>query len=50
MRLALRHLRKSPGCTVAAVTTLALAIGASTAIFSAVYTVLLKPMPIRDPG
>jgi putative ABC transport system permease protein len=35
---------------VAAVATLALAIGATTAIFSAVYAVLLKPMPIRDPG
>jgi putative ABC transport system permease protein len=50
MRLALRHLRTSPGYTAAAVTTLALAIGASTAIFSAVYAVLLKPMPLRDPG
>jgi putative ABC transport system permease protein len=49
MRLALRQLRKAPGYTVAAVTTLALAIGASTAIFSAVYAVLLKPMPIREP-
>jgi putative ABC transport system permease protein len=49
MRLALRQLRKAPGYTVAAVTTLALAIGATTAIFSAVYAVLLKPMPIREP-
>src|SRR5918999_874864 len=49
MRLALRQLRKAPGYTLAAVTTLALAIGASTAIFSAVYAVLLKPMPIREP-
>jgi putative ABC transport system permease protein len=50
MRLALRNLRNAPGYTLAAVTTLALAIGASTAIFSAVYAVLLKPMPIREPG
>ena len=50
MRLALRHLKNAPGYTLAAVVTLALAIGASTAIFSAVYAVLLKPMPIREPG
>ena len=50
MKLALRHLRNAPGYTLAAVTTLALAIGASTAIFSAVYAVLLKPMPIHEPG
>ena len=50
MRLALRQLRNAPGYTLAAVTTLALAIGASTAIFSAVYAVLLKPMPIHEPG
>ena len=50
MRLALRHLKNAPGYTLAAVVTLALAIGGSTAIFSAVYAVLLKPMPIREPG
>jgi putative ABC transport system permease protein len=50
LRLALRQLRKSPGYSLAAIATLALAIGASTAIFSAVYAVLLKPMPIREPG
>jgi predicted permease len=49
-RIAARQLRLTPGYSLAAVTTLALAIGASTAIFSAVYAVLLKPMPIRDPG
>ena len=49
LRLAGRQLRLSPGYAVAAVATLALAIGASTAIFSAVYAVLLKPMPIREP-
>ncbi len=49
MRLALRQLKNAPGYTLAAVTTLALAIGATTAIFSAVYAVLLKPMPIRAP-
>ena len=50
LRLAWRRLRSAPGYAIAAVATLALAIGASTAIFSAVYAVLLKPMPIRDPG
>ncbi len=50
LRIAVRQLRRSPGYSIAAVATLALAIGASTAIFSAVYAVLLKPMPIRDPG
>ena len=50
LRFGLRRLRSAPGYAIAAVATLALAIGASTAIFSAVYAVLLKPMPIRDPG
>lgn len=49
MRLAFRNLLRAPGYSLAAVVTLALAIGASTAIFSAVYAVLLKPMPIRSP-
>jgi len=49
LRFAARQLRATPGYTLAAITTLALAIGASTAIFSAVYAVLLKPMPIRQP-
>jgi putative ABC transport system permease protein len=50
LRFAARQLRSAPGYALAAIATLALAIGASTAIFSAVYAVLLKPMPIRDPG
>ena len=49
VRQTLRDLRRSPGFTIAAVLTLAVSIGATTAIVSVVDGVLLRPMPFPDP-
>jgi predicted permease len=50
VRFAVRGLRKSPGFALVAIGTLALGIGANTALFSIFSSLILRPLPVRDPG
>ncbi|HEU4413517.1 MAG TPA: ABC transporter permease [Candidatus Angelobacter sp.] len=50
LRFAFRQLRRAPGFTITVVLTLAIGLGATTAIFSLVESILLRPLPFRDPA
>jgi predicted permease len=50
VRFALRMMRRAPGFSAVAIISLALGIGANTTIFSLINTLMLRPLPVRDPG
>src|SRR4051812_10453977 len=49
LRYAFRQLRHAPAFTAVATLSVALGIGANTAIFSLIYTLMLRPLPVRQP-
>src|SRR5271163_3462135 len=49
LRFAVRQLRRNPGFSLTAILTLAIGIGATTAIFSIFYAVMLRPLPYAEP-
>src|ERR1035438_4527606 len=49
LRQAVRSLRRRPAFALAAILTLALGVGANTAVYQVIYTVLLRPLPFREP-
>ena len=49
VRFSLRMLRKTPVVSAIVIATMALAIGANTAIFSLVYAILVRPLPLHQP-
>lgn len=49
IRYAMRQFRKSPGFAITVILTLALGIGANTAIFTLIHSILLKSLPVADP-
>src|ERR1700690_577359 len=49
LRYAFRQLRRTPGFTIMAILVMAMCIGAATSLFTVVRSVLLRPLPFRDP-